>query len=83
MKIWVLLSSWNMYDQQGRYYIASFRTKPTVEQLVIQLRNDGYSKCTNDYVEELANLLLSKGETPDGGGGGTCQYHLEEETTSN
>lgn len=33
MKVWVLTSEYNEYDQHGNYFIAVFKSKPSAEQL--------------------------------------------------
>lgn len=33
-KVWILTEEYNEYDQHGEYYIAVFKNRPTVEQLM-------------------------------------------------
>lgn len=32
--VWILTEEYNQYDQYGEYYLAAFKDKPTVEQLM-------------------------------------------------
>ena len=46
MKIWLLTSEFHYYDQQGVYFEAVFKNKPTVEQLVSHQRMSvNYAEC--------------------------------------
>ncbi len=33
-KVWILTEEYNQYDQYGEYYLAAFRDKPTLAQLI-------------------------------------------------
>jgi hypothetical protein len=33
MKVWVLTKEYNLYDQEGEYFVAVFANKPTTQQL--------------------------------------------------
>lgn len=73
MKIWVLTSEYNEYDQHGEYFIAAYKDKPTKLQVAAELDNIGNPFHT---VEEWAEHVLR-------GGGRTqnCEnvwFHLEE-----
>lgn len=71
-KVWVLTSSYNMYDQQGEYFIACWLEKPTLEQLLkLKLK-------IHDYQYEN---ILNKGNCGSFEGiknGGEVQYELSE-----
>lgn len=34
MKVWILTSDYNMYDQYGSYFIEVFKNKPSAKQLM-------------------------------------------------
>ncbi len=34
MKVWILTSSYNDYDQHGEYFLAAFKDKPTKQQIL-------------------------------------------------
>ena len=50
MKVWVLTSEYNEYDQHGEYFLAVFKNKPSRERLSDIVRDD-----------EVVDHLLNKG----------------------
>lgn len=52
MKVWVLTREINEYDQDGAYFEAVFKSKPTVKQIAEQLAGSGCAK--GDIMNALA-----------------------------
>lgn len=46
MKVWVLTSEYNKYDQHGEYFLAVFSNKPTKKQLLDFVRD----RCVVDHL---------------------------------
>ncbi len=38
--MWVVTKEYNMYDQQGEYFVAVYKDKPTFKQLKITLQSN-------------------------------------------
>lgn len=75
-KIWVLTREINQYDQDGEYFVAVFKAKPTVKQIARILAANGY--WGSDVMTALATALhILEG----GGREGTEDewYNLREE----
>jgi len=79
-KVWVLTRELNIYDQDGEYFVAVFKTKPTVKQLTKVVAATGY--LSPDVMSALATILhILEG----GGREGTEDewYNLREESFAN
>lgn len=53
-KVWILTSSYNLYDQQGDYFEAAFKEKPTAEAIAKWFEKKG-EKITEELAQHIAN----------------------------
>lgn len=63
MKIWVLTCEYNEYDQHGQYYIKSFKSLPTKEEIkeVISSYIANPTKFKHDFSDDFLNHVLAGG----------------------
>ena len=64
--LWVLTTSYNMYDQQGEYFVAAWLSKPSAEQ-IHAVADGARSRMREDVVE---HILAGGGRR-----GGEYQWH--------
>lgn len=52
MNVWILTSEYNEYDQHGEYFLAVFKSKPTIEQLatVLNIPIDEFTSATLTHI---------------------------------
>jgi hypothetical protein len=75
--VWVLTREINQYDQDGEYFVAVFKTKPTAKQLAHTLTS--YNHLSSNVMAALATVL----HILDGGGREGTEdewYNLREES---
>lgn len=56
MKVWILTSEYNDYDQHGEYFINAYKEKPTFEDLAKELELD-----PEFHTETLEHILRGGG----------------------
>lgn len=54
MKVWILTSEYNDYNQHGEYFIAAFQNKPTESQIFQTCSEAGYY-VNEDDVQHILN----------------------------
>ena len=69
MKVWVLTREINEYEQDGEYFVAVFKNKPTAIQLKAYISKNRMHNQLHSLEDVLENLLLT--------GGGRLSYEDE------
>lgn len=72
--VWILTREVNQYDQEGAYFVAAFKSKPTIQQLT-EFGVDAWESCSGLTLEEYIKHIH------DGGGRVAVEqswYNLEE-----
>jgi len=68
-KIYVLTFEVNEYDQYGEYFITAFKNKPTFQELLPWVEENGYYPSDGISVEHATGELIR-----NGGGRHKCEH---------